>query len=287
MVEHGRGRLLALLEVAVRAEHLRRWSVLDQMVEDRGFVELLSGPVEPGLHQRQRAVREVRALVQHCDQVTVADDGGARNVGDRAAVDVLQRRPVHGRSHDPCVQRARQRNVAGIPGPAGHLVECVFARRRPADDGELPRRLDRDLLDVPFDALALHELAVGHANGRVADLADDSVFRLEPIGWNLQVLGSQLQQHGPGLRRGGPEHRAELPDRERAERSHVPRAEIGVAHDHFDRVERDVELFRKQLCQRGHRALAEFDLADEARRAPVLGDPEIRVEVGRVAGTAG
>ena len=116
------------------------------------------------LHERERLVGLVPVRVQHGDEIAVAN----RRVtpGRRSAADVstdYERRAVGRRVQHPRVQRAGWHDVAGVLRGAGHLLDRVAPRRALADDRERRHGLERRrALDLPLEALALGQLAVGH-----------------------------------------------------------------------------------------------------------------------------
>ncbi len=95
----------------------------------------------------------------------------------------------------------------------------------------------------------------------------------------MPALGGHLNERL--ARRGG--HGAQLrAHRGRgaaAEGAHVPRNEIGVAHDHGDGVEGYTQFFRNLLRKRGADILAHFNLAREDFHLAVGVDVQPRAEV--------
>src|SRR5208337_1633485 len=82
------------------------------------------------------------------------------------------------------------------------------------------------------------------------------------------------------------QHWPELPNAKRTESAHIPRTKLGVAHDHIDRIEGDVEFVGSKLRQRGLRPLSQFHLANETSDLAIAADTKIGIEIGRVAGAA-
>ena len=131
---------------------------------------------------------------------------------------------------------------------------------------------------MAFDAPARHQFGIAHALAR-SRIREHTRFRLQPFGGDAEALGAHLGENRARFRRRGLQHRTELPDAQRSERAHVPRAHAGVRHHRIDRVQIDFEFLGQQLCERRLRALPQFYLAYEALDAAVGRNAQVRVEV--------
>jgi hypothetical protein len=274
----GSGRPLGKVAALGHGLTLRRH--LQQVVEDGLVVDGGGRGVEAGLDLGQGQFGHVGAGMQHRDQVAVLDHPHTLHLFGLRQVRLQERGAVGGRPQDLCMQHAGQLDVAGELGLAGDLLPGVPAGERFADEFELRRFLDDGSGHVPLDPLPLGQRRVGHPALRIGLHEDGAIGRGQPLHRFLELLRGQLQQHPPPFRAGGPQRRSEEPRGHGAERAHVPRAEVGVAHDHVDALQRDVQLVGQFLGQGGDGALAHLDLAGEAGDPAVLADPQEGVEVG-------
>ena len=97
-----------------------------------------------------------------------------------------------------------------------------------------------------------------------------------------ELLRRESEEHRARLRDRRAQHRPEHARGQRTPRAHVPRAPIGVAQDHVDRVQAHPQLLGRHLRLGGHDALAHLDLPGEDHHLTVFVDPEVGVEVLRV-----
>ena len=120
------------------------------------------------------------------------------------------------------------------------------------------------------------EFAVGHlaAVGR----ADHAVRDLQRVGRDAELLGGEIDQDRAHLGAGEPQRQPAVLDRLAAGGQALVGRLAGVAGDHREPRERQVELLRRDLRERGQDALAEFDLAGEHRRGAVGVDAEPGIE---------
>src|ERR1019366_1258174 len=100
------------------------------------------------------------------------------------------------------------------------------------------------------------------------------------------MLSRHLQKHRSCLSPSSPQSRTELAGGERTKGTHIPGAEIRVAHHHVHGFKCDVELFCQKLRERGHDALAVFDFAREASYPAIGTDAKVGVEIRRIRGRA-
>ncbi len=161
------------------------------------------------------------------------------------------------------------------PSTLGTVLPAIFH----CDGGR-----DGDGLDVGGkgleELLAAGELAVGE--GALARCLDDlAVLGGEAVAGDLPALGGEVDERLARGRRDGAKLRAHVGRRAAAEGARVPRAEVGVAHDHADRVHGNVELLGDLLRERGPDVLADLDLAGEDGHLAVLVDVEPGGEVLR------
>ena len=108
---------------------------------------------------------------------------------------------------------------------------------------------------------------------------DDTVADRERRDRHAEVRRRHLEQHAPRFG-GDAAHRIAVGlQRIRSARAALIDGDVGAAH-HAGRVlERDVELVRHDLAERGAGALAEIGLADEERRGVVGTNDDPRVEL--------
>ena len=284
LLEDLRRQLLTGTQAAAFRDGVARGRGFDQMIVDRRVAQRGRGRLEGRLDQVERLVGLVAVLVQDGHEVAVADHAHARHGFGGRRVGALQRRAVGRRAQDARVQRAGRHDVAGVLRLAGDLLHRVAARRRRAHDREVRDLLERrPAVETPLDARARGQLAVAHALRAIGPGHDHAVAPLEVAGGHLQPLGGHLHQDCPRLGGGRAQHGAELPDAQRPERAHVPRTQVGVAHDDVHGHQRDVQLLGGELGQRRHRALPHLDLADEARDTAVGTDVQVGVQVGGIA----
>ena len=187
-----------------------------------------------------------------------------------------------GRTRRACSMPGKH-EIAGVLRLAGDFIERVLARRRVTDNRVRGDRFDRDVLHVPLDALALHQLPVGHALAGRVGIGHHAGLHVQPGGGRLQLLARHLQQDGFRLGARAAQRRTEIAHVHGAEGAHVVGAQFGIAQNHVHRVVRHVEFFGEDLCQHGHRALPQFHLAGKAGDPPIGADPQVGVEVGRVS----
>jgi len=250
------------------------------MVEDTVGVDGGRGGVETGLHPGQGRLGHIGEGMEDGDEIAVLDHLNPGDGAGRRQVRLQEPGAVDGRPQDLGVEHPLQPDVAGEHRPARHLLPRVAAGERFAHELELRRLLDRHAGHVPLDPPALGQFGVRDAARRLGGDGDDAIGRHQLLDRSAQALGGQIQEHPPGLGAGGPKRRAEDARGQGAEGAGVPRAEVGVAHDHVDGVERHVQLVGDLLRQRGDGALAHLDLPGEAGDAAVGLDVEVGVEVG-------
>ncbi len=140
------------------------------------------------------------------------------------------------------------------------------------------RRAFRTGFAIEIDARC--EFAVG-------DLAavrrrDHAVGDRELIARHTEALGGEIEQDRPHLRARHAQRGAAVLDRLAAGGLAFVRRLAGIAGDHLDACEREVEFLGRDLRQRGQDALPELDLAGEDRGAAVRADadPAIKPAVG-------
>ena len=146
------------------------------------------------------------------------NDPGARDVLDRAFVDLRRHRARDRRADHAAVHHARHLDVGDVVLRAEHHRRDVVARDRLADDlvlGVLLRlRLARGVeliadllvpLELHVEVLAADQLGIGGLLVAVEGGADHAVDHDELIGRRAELLGRHVEQHAARFGRG---HRA-------------------------------------------------------------------------------
>ncbi len=148
---------------------------------------------------------------------------------------------------------------------AGHLARDIDAADRLSDHLVVRGLLQLDLrIDVELHALA-DQRAVADRAVRRGLHAYDAVLHREVGGRNAEALRGALDERAASGGAGPAQLAAALEDRQVRRGQPLVRRARGVAHDHFDLAERNVELVGGELHERGARAGAEIDLADKNR----------------------
>ena len=222
-----------------------------------------------------------------------AKEGAVAHHGDHAGdgtglrlVHGLQRRAVLRRAHHAAMHHAGQAHVLHVHRLAGDLAGNVEARDRLTDDsvhagGLWSHRGGRLALEVE----RRRQLGIG--NPLAVRRADDAIRDAERIRAHLQPRRGKLDQDAAHFRRGEPQRGAGIFDRLRAGGHAFVRRAAGVAGDHGNARERQVELFGRDLRQRRHDPLPQLDLAGEHGRAAVRVDADPGIEHAVAAKAAG
>ena len=178
-----------------------------------------------------------------------------------------------------------QPHVLDESGAAGDLGRDVEARHGFSDDPVARRRLRRCLRRC----LAIE---IGHCELAVADLAsvrrrDDTVGHRQLIRRHPEPLGRELEEDRAHLGAGHAQRRAAVLDRLAAGGLALVRRLAGIAGNHRDAGERQIELLGRDLRERGENALPQLDLAGEDGGGAVGVDADPAVELAIVLQTAG
>ena len=231
--------------------------------------------------RRARLDRLLLAFGDHTEERAVADHRDhARNRLRLAVVERGERRAVLRRAHHPAMHHAGQAQVLHVHRLAGHLAGNVEALDRLTHDLVQADRLRtyrgaRLAIEVGRGGkLRVRDaLAVRCADHAVRD-AERIRAHLEPRRGKLDQdrahFGGRETQRGPGVL-----------DRLTAGRHSLVRGAAGVAGNHIDPRERQIELFGGDLRERGDDALPQLHLAGEDGRAAVCvdADPGIQLAI--------
>ncbi len=234
------------------------------------------------LERARRAERVPLALGHHREEALDPHHAGAPDARDRRLVHRDQRGAERGRADHPGVQHARQHQVLEVAMVPGDLRGQVGTGQRLADEPEALVGLEQHrLVHLQVQRAIADQLAVAHRPGAVL-AAHHAVGHLEIARGPAQALRGQV--HEPPARGRG--RQAELGA---AARDAVAAAgpalvgrQRGVALDHRDALEGDVELLARDLPHRDAPARAEVHPADEDgdRAVAVHGQERIH-RVGR------
>ena len=203
-----------------------------------------------------------------------------RGTTDRRLVEPDQRGAAIGLAQRARMQHVRGQHVVHI-GRARQLGRQVETRRAPADHTVgrrgLHRRLARGRLrevDVARDGPIV--LA-----GRRAVLQEQAIDHREIVGAAIEAQRRALQRLGPHLGADQPHRRARHLNRQRRRRVLLVGTGGGVARQHGDTIERQVEFLGRDLADRRHDALAHLDLAGGDARGAVgqKADPTIQPRI--------
>ena len=169
---------------------------------------------------------------------------------------------------------------------AGDLARNVEPLDRLADDfvsgGRLRPRLR---VDLAVEIGVAGELAVAHL--AAVRRADHAVGDRELCCIDAEALRREIEQNFADLGTGEPQRHAAIFDRLAAGGDTLVRRLLGVAGDQVEARQRQLELLRRDLGERGRHALAELDLAGAHRRRAVGMDADPGVEhpvLGEAAG---
>jgi hypothetical protein len=106
--------------------------ILQQVVEDRRLVDRRDGPVELGLHERERPRGDVAPVVEDGEEIPVPHDPDPVHRLGRRGVGAEEPGAVGRRAEEAGVEEAGEGEVPGVARLAGHLRHRVAAGRRPA-----------------------------------------------------------------------------------------------------------------------------------------------------------
>ncbi len=276
-----------------RAGELRRLLDADGRVLARQRLDHVEDFCRIGQFRPRRPFRALDQRIARLDRLLLArgDDTQERAVAyhrDHARhglhaglVEAFEPGAIARRPHHPAMHHAGQANVLHIDRPARDLGRDVEARNRFADDRVACRILRRD-----FGSRLALEIGL-RSQIAVADLAavgarDRAVGDLERVGRRVELLGRKAEQDRAHFGRRHAQRGAAVLDRLAAGGLAFVRRPAGVAGHHRDLVQRQIELFGRDLAQRRENALAEFDLAGVHGRGAVRidADPGIEHPVG-------
>ncbi len=240
----------ACVEVPAVGDNLGLEFCLTQVFVDCLVVQFGRRRLELGLEFFERVFRDIGELVQNRHQIGLLHE---HNPGDRPGgrrVNLLELGPLRRRPQHAGVEHVGQTDVASVFRPARHFVERIPAQERFADDLELRRGLEVRLhRHVALDLLSLGQLAVSYFPRQIPRIAHDAVLHHELCDGDEQGGSRHVQQHGPRFCRRRPPDVAKHPRGHGTPGPLVERAQIGVAHDHVDVIDRDIKVLGEHLGQ--------------------------------------
>ncbi len=258
-----------------------------QMVVDAGLVRQRRAgrPFRASCERHARLDRLLLALGDNAEKAAVAhhgDDAGHRL--DRRFVDGLQLRAILGRTHHAAMGHAGQPQVLHIGDAAGDLAGNVETLDRLADDLVGGRRLRLCLSrDLAMEIGVAGQIAIAHL--AAVRRADDTIRHRKRRGIDAEALGREFDENLAHLRASEAQRNAAVFDRLAAGGHAFIGGFLGIAGNHVQARERQVEFFRRDLRQGGGDALPQFDLAGADRRGAVRIDADPGIEHA-VAGEA-
>ena len=244
-------------------------------------------PARRGSQRAHRLDRLELTLGHDRQKIPIADDrDDARHAFDGCHVHGRELRSIAWWAHDTRMQHARQSHVLHIRGSARYLGRNIDPRDRSIHHREASRILQgrhRPCLNV--EKVRCHDFAVGEACSIRAQYG--RVCGFEPIGRRAQLAGRLEYQDLASLCRGMAQRSAAVLKRMASGRVTLVGRPFGVGRDELEPVERDFELLRHDLRQRGLDALAEFRLAGESGDGSVGVDTNPGIEKRRAAEAPG
>ena len=184
------------------------------------------------------------------------------------------------------MQHAGQPHILDEGRAAGDFARNVETRDRLADDLMARNRLRRGL-----GARFAVEIEIGDQLA-IADLAsigrrDDAIGRRQLVRRHAEPLGREIDEERAYLGAGHAQRGAAVLDRLAAGRLAFVRRLAGIAGDHLDACERQVQLLGRDLGEGGENPLPQLDLAGEDGRRAVGVDADPAVELAIALQAAG
>ncbi len=218
------------------------------------------------------------AVGDHGEEALDADHAGALDGRDGRLVHGDQGGAQRGRMDHAGVQHVGQHQIVEILVAPRDLGGQVGPGQRLADEAEAVGRLERRLsVDLQVEGLVADEIAVG--DGAAAVLRPHhAVSDLEIAHGLAEACGGPGEE---GLARGGrgvADLGTAAGDGVAARRRALVRRERGVALDHGDAIEGDIELLSSHLAHGDASARADVDLAREEGHRAVGVDGEVGVD---------
>src|SRR5713226_8820364 len=212
------------------------------------------------------------------EKAAIADDGDDARHGPRGPlVHRGETRPRRGRPDDAAEQHAGKAHVVHVGHAARHLGGNVAARDALADEAVLGSGLGLRLgRGLAFEHRVRGELPIGGAGA--AGREDDAVLDSQGRHLCAELRGGRLQQDAACLGAGETQRRSRFFDRAAARGDAFVRGARGVARNHVDAREIDLELVADDLGERGHDPLADLHLAGERGHGAVRVDTQPAVE---------
>ncbi len=238
-----------------------------------------------GLLPRRQAPR--RALRADRGDLGAGDDGEERPVAHDSddarllpqlvLVDGDEPRGGARRTDHAPVHHAFEDDVLDVRGRAVHFVGQIAPRDARSDDRPPVRRfrLDRGR-GLTREQRVIDE--VGVADRLATGSAHDAIGDLERRGVRAQTPRGPREQQPAQLRGDTAHERSGLLHRAAARGVALIRTDRRIGREDLHPIERDVELVRHALRERGADPLPDLDLAGEERHRPVLLEPEPAVE---------
>ena len=287
--DHARRRLERLVGIAVLLLDALAHRRLADVVVERGLVRERRRDARPLDFQLFGRLDRVPFLVgDHAEEALLPHHAGAGNVLDRALVDLHRHRAGDRRADHAAMHHARHLHVGAKVFLRKHLGRDVFALDRLADDFVLARffrlrlagsveRVAVLLVPVELDVeiLAADQLRIGNALGLVVGGADHAIIDRKFLGRHRQQPGRHLDQHAARFRRRHAHLLAAVLNAGGAGGAALVHRRAGVAHDHLDGLERNVEFLRHDLADGDVQPVPHIHLAEESRYAAVGIDRDV------------
>ena len=216
-----------------------------------------------GLERARRPQRVPLAFGDHREEALDPHHAGSPDGGDRRFVHRDERGAERGRADHPGVEHAGQHQVLQVAVVPGDLRGQIRPGQRLADEAEAVVGLERRrLVHLQVQRAIADQIAVAHRPGAVL-AAHHAVGDLEVTGGPAQALRGQVDEPPARGRGGQAELGAAAGDAVAAAGPALVGRERGVALDHRDALERDVELLARELAHRDAPAGAEIHPAHE------------------------
>ena len=259
---------------------------LDHVEQTRGIGELRPQCPFRALEQSgARLDRLLFAFGHDTEERAVAHDGNdARHCFRRGFVDAVELRAVARRTYHAAMQHAGKPHVLDECRAAGDFARNIETRNGFPDDlvsgGRFRRRLGtRFAVEIGIE-IAVTDLASVRRRDR-------AVGNRQLVRRHAEPLGGEIDQDRAHFGGGHAQRRAAVLDRLATGGLSLVRRLTGIAGDHLDAGQRQIELFGCDLRERGEDALPQLDLAGEDGRGAVGIDADPTVEPAIVLQTAG
>ena len=295
-LDHPRGTPEGRRDVALGWQILvrdggRRTDVVVNLLRRRKGI-LRRGPLH--LERLRGAHRVPLTLRNHGQEVLLMHHARALDGGDRLQIDGLRDAAGVRRANHAGVKHAGDGDIGHELLGAKHLARHVAPRHRLAHDlvfrGRLGLGLALDIhlvagllvpLDLGVEGLAADQLGVTDALGGIVERGDHAIADAQPFRGQTELCGGHAEQDAARLGRGVAQRLGAGLDAQGTRRTALVQRGRGVARDHADLVDRDVEFIGHDLGDGDFQALAQVDLAVEGADAAIARDRDPRIELLR------